>query len=262
MSNATAPQFGDAYAAMYDVLYTSKDYGRECDLLETAFGVAHHEVRSVLDLGCGTGNHAIPLAQRGYEVVGVDRSPAMLDTARRKADAADVSSVGFQLGDLRTLSLGRTFDACLMMFAVLSYQTSNQDVHAALSVAANHLAPGGVLAFDTWYGPAVLDVGPSERFRILGGDSQRILRHSSGTLDVRRHLCHVRIHQLEVHGDKIVSETDETHSMRFFFPQELELYLERTGFELVEMTGFDRADGQLDSSDWIVMVTARRRAGR
>src|SRR5436190_6419443 len=131
MSSSTPP-FGHTYAEMYDSLYASKDYERECDRLEQAFRLAGRKVRQVLDLGCGTGNHAIPLARRGYSVYGVDRSPDMLQRARHKVSLAGGGDVQFVLGDLRAVQLERCFDACVLMFAVLGYQTTNHDVMAAL----------------------------------------------------------------------------------------------------------------------------------
>ena len=71
--------FGAEYAGAYDAIYAEKDYEAEVDLIERAaarFG--DDAAASVLDLGCGTGGHAIPLARRGHRVTGVDRSPAML----------------------------------------------------------------------------------------------------------------------------------------------------------------------------------------
>jgi ubiquinone/menaquinone biosynthesis C-methylase UbiE len=59
--------FGPAYASAYDAFYADKDYNAECDLIEGAFRRhATQPVSSVLDLGCGTGNHALRLARRGY----------------------------------------------------------------------------------------------------------------------------------------------------------------------------------------------------
>ena len=105
--------FGRDYAAAYDDLYHDKDYPAECDLIERVFDTyAAGRVRRVLDLGCGTGGHAVVLAERQYEVVGVDRSPEMLDRARARA-----SSARFELGQIASVDLGETFDAALMMFA-------------------------------------------------------------------------------------------------------------------------------------------------
>src|SRR6266498_3666978 len=82
--------FGSNYADAYDILYHDKDYAVECDLIERLFQrFGDDSIASVLDLGCGTGNHSLLLDQRGYEVVGVDRSASMLDHARRKAAKSD-----------------------------------------------------------------------------------------------------------------------------------------------------------------------------
>ena len=72
--------FGAAYASAYDQLYVEKNYASECDMIEALLelGGVRRKKGKLLDLGCGTGNHAIPLARRGYEVTGVDLSEDML----------------------------------------------------------------------------------------------------------------------------------------------------------------------------------------
>ena len=124
--------FGSTYADAYDLLYEEKDYLAECDLLESLFqtyGVG--PINRIIDLGCGTGNHAIPLASRGYQLTGVDRSVNMLSQAEKKARASSGSgNVSFECGDVCTVDLGQTFDASIMMFAVLGYQLQNTEVCA------------------------------------------------------------------------------------------------------------------------------------
>jgi len=66
------------YANYYDALYREKDYKKECDFLEQIWEVSSEPISRVLDLGCGTGGHALPLAQRGYHVTGGNRSEQML----------------------------------------------------------------------------------------------------------------------------------------------------------------------------------------
>src|SRR5918999_826846 len=95
--------FGSEYADAYDVLYKDKDYVEESRLLDRLLQTyGNGPVRSVLDLGCGTGNHALPLAKRGYAVVGVDRSAGMLKSARKKAASGQVDGKpNFYHGDIR-----------------------------------------------------------------------------------------------------------------------------------------------------------------
>src|SRR3972149_442231 len=79
--------FKKQYAEFYDYLYQDKDYERECDFIEAAFNKYGCRVKTILDLGCGTGGHALILSRRGYHVVGVDRSREMIGIAKRKVKA-------------------------------------------------------------------------------------------------------------------------------------------------------------------------------
>lgn len=247
--------FGPAYAGFYDATYRGKDYEAECDLLENIF--QQHSaaaVRNVLDLGAGTGNHAIPLAERGYSVTAVDRSKDMLDVAKTKPGAAEVKWIQ---ADVREVELAAEFDAALMLFAVLGYQLTNQDVVAALRVARSHMNLGGLFVCDAWYGPGVLAMRPESRFKVVETAEATYLRSSQGTLDVLRHRCSVEIETWRLRGDRLEGHSQECHEMRFFFPLELEQFLSLAGLELVTMVDFDRPATQPDSSTWNVLVIAR-----
>jgi SAM-dependent methyltransferase len=247
-----AAQFGREYASAYDSMYADKDYERECDLVEEAFRrFADGPVRTVLDLGAGTGNHALPLARRGYEVTGVDLSDEMVGIARAKAADAGVE-IDLRQGDLRTVQLGRRFDAVLLMFAVLGYQRTNADVKAALENARAHLRPGGVAVLDLWYGPGVLTEPPEDRQRVIPTPEGDLTRTVTAELDVPHQLCTVR-YQLAGAG----RDADEEHVMRFFFPAELELFLEAAGFELAALTSFGDLDQPATTDSWTATVVAR-----
>lgn len=246
-----APTFGAAYAGIYDALYAEKDYRAECDLIESMFRRHGDGVRSVLDLGCGTGNHALRLAERGYAVTGVDLSDEMLTLAREKADGAAATFLG---GDVRDVEAGGPFDAALLMFAVLGYQRTNADVAATFANARRHLRAGGLLVFDAWYGPGVLADPPAPRLRDVSRRGERVTRTATASLDVRRHTCAVR-YRLTGEDGALLSE--ETHEVRFFFPLELELFLEHAGFAVERIGAFGDPDRAPAAGDWNVLVVAR-----
>jgi len=250
--------FGAAYASTYDTVYAEKPYEAECDLLEAAFTrFTARPVKTVLDLGCGTGGHALPLARRGYAVTGVDRSPAMLARAAAKltgeARPLDLTLVA---GDVRTAALGHAFDAVVMMFAVLGYQLEDDDVLAALATARRHLEPGGVLVFDAWYGPAVLAQRPSPRVRVIATGNERLEREASGELDTTRRVCTVRFHLRRLVSDHVAEESHEAHTMRYFFPDELASLLGRAGLELAHLSAFPTLDRPADERSWNVLGVA------
>jgi SAM-dependent methyltransferase len=251
--------FGSVYAECYDAIYQEKDYQAECDLIERLFKTyGDGQIKTVLDLGCGTGNHALPLAAQGFDVSGIDRSEFMVAEARKKAIASGRTALAnFQQADVRTADLGRQFDAAVLMFAVLGYQLDNRDVTAALSTARRHLRPRGLLVFDVWYGPAVLFQRPSERARIIPLPHGKIFRVSSSELETSRHLCRVRYRLWKFDAERRLSETEEEHSVRFFFPLELKLFLESAGFALVRLGAFPEFERDPDEKTWNVLCVAR-----
>jgi SAM-dependent methyltransferase len=254
--------FGQEYSALYDALYEDKDYDAEVALLKAVFDrYATRPVHSILDMGCGTGGHALPLAQIGYHVTGVDRSEGMLQLARQKSDdfrgQPNFLAPTFLCADLQNLDLGKQFDAVIMMFAVMGYQYSNDEVLKALSAVRHHLAPGGIFIFDVWYGPTVLTIRPGDRVKQVNLGETRILRSASGSLDTLHHLAEVRYHLWQFQGDRIMSETEEAHQMRYFFPQELNLFCRQAGLELVSLSEFGELEHSPTEQTWNVMGVAR-----
>ena len=210
------------------------------------------DAKSVLDIGCGTGGHAVLLAERGYDVVGVDLSPDMLARARAKAEAAG-RSIEFVEGDARSFDVGRTFDVATFFFAVLGYQQTNEDVRAALGTARRHLNDGGLLFFDIWNGPGVVADPPGTRERVFETPDGPLKRIASSELDVRRQIASVH-YRLERAG---AEPEEETHVMRFFFPAELELFMELEGFALLSLSPADTLDGDAGRDDWTALAVAR-----
>jgi len=250
--------FGDSYAAAYDSLYADKNYRVECDLIETSFQrYSSAGVESILDLGCGTGTHARLLARDGYRITAVDRSAKMLEIAREKP-IEQPHAIRWVQADLRSMNLNDTFDAAILMFAVLGYFNTDHDVIEALTNIRRHLRPAGLLCFDFWYGPAVLSIGPSDRVRTVSVRGGHLTRRVSATLFPEEHRCHVR-YELQHHKpdrDKQVA-SQETHIIRFFFPDEIRTSLDTAGFTLLSLSAFPSIDQPLDNSTWSAFCVAR-----
>jgi len=214
------------YSDYYDLLYSDKDYEGEAryvgDLIRQNAPTAY----SVLELGCGTGTHAVLLAQQGYEVTGVDMSQTMLDKAvdRKALLANDVTSrLDFQLGDARTYRTDRKFDVVISLFHVFSYQNTNDDLLATFETAAQHLRPGGILIFDYWYGPSVLTQRPEVRVKRLENDRCKVLRIAEPEIFPSQNVVNVNYWMLI---DSLVEgrteRITETHTMRYLFIPEIE----------------------------------------
>jgi hypothetical protein len=80
---------------------------------------------------------------------------------------------------------------------------------------------------------------------------------ASGQLDVQHHLCKVSYRLWRLEGDRLAGQTEETHLMRFFFPLELNLFLECCGFAPIRLGAFPEFDRDPDEMTWNVLGIAR-----
>lgn len=241
------------YSKYYDLLYRDKDYEGEARYVHELIARQRPGARSVLDLGCGTGRHAALLAQRDYQLTGVDLSEEMLKVARESAP-----QLSFVQGDVRSVRLGKTFDVVLSLFHVMSYQTTNADLRAALATLREHLAPGGLFVFDCWYGPAVLTSRPETRVKRLEDAALQVTRLAEPVLYPNDNLVDVN-YQVLIRDKQsgAVQELRETHKMRYLFAPELELLLEGAGLRLTQTSEF-MSDGELGFDTWNAVFVGTR----
>jgi SAM-dependent methyltransferase len=102
---------------------------------------------AVLDLGCGPGRHALPLAAAGLDVTAVDTSPALIDALRERAAEAGVE-VEAVVDDMRLFERPGAFDAVLVMWTSFGYFDDERDHRTVLDRARASLRPGGWLVLD------------------------------------------------------------------------------------------------------------------
>jgi SAM-dependent methyltransferase len=219
-----------SYSQYYDLLYQDKNYQAESEFIHQLIDRYHTNGHSILELGCGTGIHASMLADRGYQVHGIDRSDDMLRQAQGKA----TDQLTFSLGDAKSVRLDRQFDVVLSLFHVVSYHQTNADLIAAFETAKLHLKSGGIFVFDVWYGPAVLTNRPSVRVKRLENDRIQVIRIAES--DIYPNLNRVDVnYQIQITDKKTgnVETLKETHPMRYLFKPELEFVADRVGLTLL-----------------------------
>jgi len=250
--------FGDEYSKIYDRLYEDKDYEKECDFIETLLKRYNVNGKRILDLGCGTGGHALILAGRGYFVTGVDISGEMLGKARIKAKNAGLK-IEFIENDITNLDLEEKFDVAISMFAVLGYQTTNESMINMCAAVNKHLTSEGIFILDCWNGNAVLSQRPEKCTKeIIINENEKITRNTTPVLDTFASTVNVGFEVIHLMNDEIASKYEEYHKMRFFFPQEISFMLKLSGFKNIEMFPFLELTGKLSDNDWNMMAVARK----
>jgi SAM-dependent methyltransferase len=144
------PAAAEAFARLYDL-----DLAEDPGDLDLYLALAARADGPILELAVGTGRIAVPLAEAGYQVTGVDLDPAMLDRARRRlgharTGAADrLTLVEADLVGLRLANAG-TFALAFIALNSLLVLPSRAAQRAAIRTMADHLAPGGLAVADVW----------------------------------------------------------------------------------------------------------------
>ena len=208
-------------AEFYDVIYSFKDYTAEA--AEVAALVRSHSphARTILDVGCGTGEHARLLAvNHGFEVDGLDIDAALVRIAREKHPLGR-----FFVGDMSDFALDQHYDAIVCLFSSIAYLITRERVQRALARFSHHLHRGGTLLVEPWFSPGALSGG-------------RVFRHT-GT----HHGMHVeRVSRAEIDGrisrlyfDYRIEAPDgvrhatEVHELGLFTPEEMRAAFEHVG---------------------------------
>lgn len=249
------------YSRYYDLLYRDKDYRQEAAYVVRLLREALPTVRTVLEFGSGTGKHGRFLAGHGLDVFGLERSDAMVREAKQEAaGGATKGAFDCRQGDVRATHLGRTFDAVISLFHVVSYQTSNTDLLQTFTNAARHLQKGGVFLFDVWHGPAVLSERPSVRVKRVEDETTLLTRLAEPELDTNRSVVTVRYTMLaECKKTGQLTTFHEEHPMRYLFPTEIDALAAQTGFA-VERAEEYLSGKEPSTSTWGVAYLLRKLA--
>lgn len=270
-----APRFYEQSSLLvraYDALYPTDMPGTPGSAdVQFYRSLAEEAGSPVLELGCGTGRVALPLASAGFRVVGLDRSPPMLEIAEQKRQAASAEARGrleLVQGDMTDFDLQRAFR--LVVIAGRSFMSllTVEAQRSCLGAIHRHLEPGGLLTiavFDPRLDlclpePAGEYPSPRGEGRLAeSGNSVEVFAIERRNDPLRQVL--VEIWRLTERGadGSVVAEEAEKLELRWTYRYELHHLLELAGFDLVaEYSDFDSSPPVYASE---LVVVARRRGG-
>jgi len=141
---------GFAYA--YDFLMKDVDYEKWANNIDVIYKELNIKPKSVLELGCGTGNITTKLYRKGYNMIGSDLSEDMLMIAQEKAYESNLM-INFILQDMRCINYRRKVDSVISICDGLNYITTDEDLIKVFRSVHNVLESGGIFLFDisTYY---------------------------------------------------------------------------------------------------------------
>ena len=243
------------FANTYDKEEFTKGTIREVDFLESEIESDH--TKQILDVGCGTGRHAIELAKRGYQVTGIDLSEDQLNKAREKAGNEGVE-VTFLQRDARDFSFGDPFDLVIMIcegaFPLMETGEMNYEI---LKHATKSLKEGGKFIFTTLNGlfPLYHSV---EEFCASTSEEGNATTYRSNTFDLMTFRDYNITEVEDDDGNKKELECNE----RYYVPSEISWLLKTLGYIKIEIFGaklgaFSRND-KLTTEDFEMLVIAQK----
>jgi 2-polyprenyl-3-methyl-5-hydroxy-6-metoxy-1,4-benzoquinol methylase len=242
------------YGEKYDREVFTRGTAGECDFIEKEINC--DKKLKILDIGCGTGRHAIELARRGYQLTGIDLSNSLLNRAREKAAAQNLR-VDFQNRDARKLLFADEFDLAIMLcegaFPLMETDEMNYQI---LQSAARALKQRGKLIFTTLNGlfPLFHSVKDFLASQALEGNATS----DKNSFD----LMTFREHSIAYVEDDLGNKKELTCNERYYVPSEITWLLKSLDFRTIDifaskLGAFSRND-QLTTEDFEMLVIAEK----
>jgi 2-polyprenyl-3-methyl-5-hydroxy-6-metoxy-1,4-benzoquinol methylase len=243
------------YAKKYDDECFVQGTIGECDFIEKE--ISHDKTTGILDIGCGTGRHAIELARRGYRITGIDLSESQLARAREKALQQNME-IDFQKQDARNLPFSNEFNLAIMIcegaFPLMETDEMNFRI---LQSAAKSLKPGGKLIFTTLNG--LFPLFHSVKDFLASASS----KEGNATYEKNSfNLMTFRDHNTTTIEDDSGVRKELQCNERYYVPSEITWLLKSLGFKTIDIFGaklgaFSRND-RLTTEDFEMLVIAEK----
>lgn len=214
------------FAYIYDKMMEDVDYIQWVDYIESLFSLYNVKPRDIADLACGTGNITTIMAERGYNMVGIDSSQDMLLVAQEKSRKKGLK-IPFVCQDMREIALHRQADAVLIMCDGINYIIDDEDIDRVFSLIYNILRPGGVLLFDisSYYKLSTI-LGDN----IIIDDDHGIFLVWENSFDTEENICTMDL-TFFLQEDSLYRRFDEIHMQKAYHAQDLVDKLEQKRFK-------------------------------
>jgi SAM-dependent methyltransferase len=210
---------------LYDAIYRDhKDYAGESERLAELIRSRSPDAVRILDVGCGTGEHARLLAERhGFAVDGIDVEERFLEIARSKVPNGEFVRVRME-----DFHLGRRYDAVVSLFGSIGYVKTRKGLERSLSSMARHLKRDGVLVVEPWFEPGALQPG---YVTVQTVELKELKACRMTHTDVRGRLSILRFEYLTGDAEGL-RRASEVHELGLFTREETEAAFRKAGLEV------------------------------
>ncbi|MBT6439409.1 MAG: class I SAM-dependent methyltransferase [Flavobacteriales bacterium] len=252
-----SPIFND-YAKYYNLIYADKEYDKEVDYILSLIDKNSDSNTSLLDVGCGTGRHALEFYNKNYSVTGIDISEQMIEMASPLAKEEDNRHLSFFHSEIKDLDNEEFYDCTTSLFHVINYLTTDELLKDFLQNIYRVMKPGGVFIFDFWHAKGVLNDLPTSRVRSFENDDLKITRKSQPTIDTANNCVLVDFNiQILDKKSKNKYKINESHNMRYYYKDELIMILKKVGFETIGCYNW-MTETEIEDQTWYGCIIAKK----
>ncbi|HLP51899.1 MAG TPA: class I SAM-dependent methyltransferase [Chitinophagales bacterium] len=247
------------HADFYEIIYKNKPYAAEAKRIHTT--IAKHspfKVKSLLELACGTGNHSLNLSRYGYKIQATDKNKDMVRVA--KAKLAGVPHAKVDVMDMvHFMNFTQRFDAVICLFDSIGFVQSNENIVSVIKNVSANLKKGGLFVFEYWNAGAMLRSYEPTGLREWKEGERKIVRKSSTTMNYEKQLCKVDYTILDYRGGQLIKQIKESHTNRFFLPQEMNCLLTAGGLTPVALYDGYSGKKKVTEASWHTLCVAQKK---
>jgi SAM-dependent methyltransferase len=224
----------DKHAEVYEAMYRSfMNYPAEYAYYHKI--LKKYKCKSLLELGCGTGNLASLLLQHPYQYIGLDNSESMLKRARKK-----LPQHLFIKSKMQKFTLPVKVDACIFTGRTSSYLKTNSDVKKTLDAINGNLETGGIVVFDVINAPLFIKKISNKKKSIHEAKykGKHYYRESCWIYNPMQlwSFDWISVYYEKLKGGKKKKLFDENSTLRSFSKEDMQLFLELSGFKVLKIT--------------------------
>lgn len=217
-----------SFAYVYDKFMENVPYDQWVDYIQALWSHYNLKPHLVLDLACGTGEITYRLAQKDFDMIGIDMSFEMLNVAKEKAEKKDLDIL-FLEQDMREFELYGTVSSILCICDGLNYLHDDEDLLQVFKLANNYLDPKGLFIFD---------MNTAYKYETLGEETYTDVQEECAYIwdnyyDETDHMneYHLTIFSKEENG--LYRKYEETHYQKAYTVEKVNELLEKSGLQPV-----------------------------
>ena len=241
----------------YDLLFANKDYSKETDLclkLSSLYGIKNP--KSILEIGCGTGNHTLNLAKTNKDITAIDSDQVMVNKADEKIKASRFKNIKLLKSKVEDLK-NQKFDLVIAMFNVITYIQEFDELEDFIQGVNKVLKRNGVFIFDCWNGVAAMIDPPKVKHISIKQDGDELTLKITPKTDIFRQVVNLT-YDFQVKSKKSTKTDKYILPQKLWTPGEINWTLSKAGFETKIISPLLNIDKKATENDWKILFCAKK----